>query len=151
MPSSRAGEGRGDLIDPPRRGLALAASGLAVLTLAASSSLAPVPMLVLDQPPAFPLGPTEPGGYQRHSWSIRNAGPTPVKLRTHFTSGHCGFSLWLGEDRILAPGSSTIVSLSCPTPTRAAASYSAHADVRTSDPARPVVRFRLYGRSGPTS
>lgn len=136
---------------PFRRGLSLAASCLAVLTVAASLSLVPVPMLVLDQPSAFPLGLTEPGEYQRHSWSIRNTGPTPLKLRTHFTSGRCGFSLWLGEDRVLAPGSSTSVTLSCPTPTRAAASYSAHADVRTSDPARPVVRFRLYGRSGPAS
>jgi hypothetical protein len=97
-----------------------------------------------------PFGTTPPGDSQRHSWVIQNRGTNPLKLRTHFTSGHCGFSLWLGEDHVISAGGLFTVSLTCPTPDRGSIPYSAYADVFTDDPQSPKVRFRVFGITSPS-
>jgi hypothetical protein len=94
---------------------------------------------------SFSLGRTPPGDYQRHSWEVRNGGSIPLKLRTRFTSGHCGFSLWLGVDHIVPAGGLLTVSLTCPTSEEGNVPYSAYADVFTDDPESPWVRFRVFG------
>lgn len=99
---------------------------------------------------SFSLGSTTIGDYQRHSWVIRNAGTLPLKLRTRFTSGRCGFSLWLGENYSVPAGGLLTVSLTCPTPHQADTPYSAYADVLTDDPEFPKVRFRVFGITGPS-
>lgn len=96
------------------------------------------------------LGTTAPGGHVRHSWLIRNDARRPLKLRTRFTSGRCGFSLWIGEDYAIPPGDSLRVSLTMPTPSQLATAYSGLADVKTDDPEAPSLRFRVFGRTGAT-
>jgi hypothetical protein len=97
---------------------------------------------------SFSLGTTPIGDFQRHTWQIQNGGSIPLKLRTRFTSGHCGFSLWLGQDYFVPAGESLTVSLTCPTPHQAEAAYSAHVDVLTDDPEHPRVRLRVFGVTG---
>jgi hypothetical protein len=97
----------------------------------------------------FSLGTTPRGDYLRHSWVIRNGGPNPLKLRTHFTSGHCGFSLWLGRDYFLPAGEQLTVSLTCPTPDQGDVAFSSYVDVHTDDPSSPKVRFRVFGVTAP--
>jgi hypothetical protein len=106
--------------------------------------------LIVVEGLAFSLGTVPRGGYQRHSWVIRNAGPLPLKLRTKFTSGRCGFSLWLGEDHIVPAGGLFTVSLTCPIPSSAGRTFSAHADVSTDLSNRPRLRFRVCGITDPT-
>ncbi len=93
------------------------------------------------------LGTTAQGEYARHSWLIRNDARRPLKLRTHFTSGRCGFSLWLGEDYTIPPGNSLRVSLTTPTPSQHATAYAGIVDVKTDDPEAPSLRFRVFGRT----
>ena len=97
---------------------------------------------------SFSLGTTPIGDYQSHTWRIGNGGSIPLKLRTRFTSGHCGFSLWLGKDYFVPAGGWLTVSLTCPTPHQAEVAYSAYADVLTDDPELPRVRFRVFGVTG---
>ncbi len=100
---------------------------------------------------AFPCGTTPPGVFGRHSWTLRNVGPTPLKLRTRFTSGHSGFNLWQGVEHVLPSGEQITVSLTWPTPQNKATPYSEHAEVWTNDPDRPRIRFRVVGLTGTDS
>ncbi len=118
-------------------------------------ALVALAMVWSAQPPAlgsmtvdgrsFSLGTTPIGEYQHHSWVIRNEGSKPLKLRTRFTKGRCGFSLWLGADHFVPAGGSLTVSLTCPTPGRGSISYSGYADVLSNDPENPRIRFRVFG------
>ena len=125
--------------------------GLAVvgLAMAWSRSNPARPMVVVAGGPAFPCGTTPRGTFGRHSWTLRNAGPAPLKLRTRFTSGHCGFNLWQGEEHVIPSGEEITVSLTWPTPENEATPYSDHAEVWTNDPSTPRVRFRIVGMTGP--
>jgi hypothetical protein len=105
------------------------------------------PMVVIDRPLTCLLEPDRPGTANRHSWIIRNESSTPLKLRTHFTSGRCGFSLWLGQDQIIAPGGTFVVSLAWTTPSRFNQPFSNHAEVWTNDPERPKLQFKVVGKT----
>jgi hypothetical protein len=88
-----------------------------------------------------------PESYGRQTWTIRNDAQSPLKLRTHFTSGRCGFSLWLGQEKIIAPGEKFVVSLTWVLPPQNARAFSNHAEVWTNDPDRPKIRFKVVGRT----
>jgi hypothetical protein len=115
------------------------------LTVAWSNANPGRPMLVVEEDRTFLCGRTLPGTYGRHSWVIRNAGSVPLKLRTRFTSGRCGFSLWLGGNYTIPPEGRLTVSLTWPTPLVGAMTYSSHAEVWTNDPMSPKVRFKVVG------
>ncbi len=105
-------------------------------------------MLVIVDGPSFLLPPSELGVFERHSWTIRNDGPYPLTLRTHFTSGRSGFSLWLGREQTIPPGGSVQVDLTWQTPSLASTSFSRHAEVWTNDPEQAKVRFKVVGKTG---
>ncbi len=106
------------------------------------------PMAVVAGGLAFSCGTTPRDTFGRHSWTLRNEALTPLKLRTRFTSGHCGFSLWQGEEHVIAPGRQVTVWLAWRTPENADSPYSGHAEVWTNDPGRPRIRFRIVGITG---
>ena len=122
--------------------------GLVAVAVNWSSNQKVRPSILLEGK-TFDLGTTPPGKFQRHSWEVRNRGSFPLKFRTHFTSGRCGFSLWLGVDQVIPPGGLIEVSLSCPTSSQGNRPYSAHAEVATNDPESPLIRFRVFGMTGP--
>lgn len=103
--------------------------------------------MVVREGRSFGCGSTHPGAFQRHSWAIRNEGSAPLHLRTRFTSGRCGFSLWLGEDYQVEAGQSLDVWICSPSPGRAAAPYFAAVEILTNDPDCPRLRLRLVGLS----
>jgi hypothetical protein len=121
--------------------------GIVALAFGWCQSFPTRPMIVFDSPLTFFIEPDRPETANRHSWSIRNESSTPLKLRTHFTSGRCGFSLWLGQDQIVPPGGTFVVSLAWNTPTRYNRSFAFHAEVWTNDPDRPKLRFKVVGKT----
>jgi hypothetical protein len=106
------------------------------------------PILELVGDSAFDGGSMPRGTFGRHSWVIRNVGVVPLRLRTRFTSGHSGFSLWLGEDHVVPPGHRITVHLTWPIPSPASQPFASYATIATNDPTRPEVRLRVVGRSG---
>ena len=153
MPEARAGGGLEFVNQAVRKGLIQVSSIVVGLIAVAASSafsiLYPVrPLLVVVESLAFSCGTTPRGGYQRHSWTMKNGGSVSLNLRTRFTSGRCGFSLWQGQDHEIPPGESITVSLTCPTPHHPGSPYSGHAEVSTNDSESPRVRFRIFGISG---
>jgi hypothetical protein len=105
-------------------------------------------MMVIDDGPSFPLGRSQTGVSERQIWTIRNDGPNVLKLRTHFTSGRCGFRLWLGQNDFVKPGEPIVVALSRPTPLHDSQAFAAHAEVWTNDPDQPRVKLRVVGKTG---
>ena len=101
--------------------------------------------------PAFDGGTFPRGTYGRHSWEVANAGAEPIRLRTLFTSGRSGFSLWQGRDHAIPPGRRITVHLSFPVPAAASLPFESYATLRTSDPTRPEFRLRVVGTSGPAA
>jgi len=125
--------------------------GLAPVGLALAWALAypTAPMLVVGSPTAFDCGTVPRGTYRRQGWEVRNAARAPLRLRTWFTSGRSGFSLWQGQEHVIPPGRSLVVHLTWATPTEPGVPFSRYATLRTNDPDRPEVRLRVVGISGP--
>jgi len=107
------------------------------------------PMLELVENPTFRCGTMPEGTYGRHPWVIRNIGAVPLRLRTRFTSGHSGFSLWQGEEHVVEPGVRITVYLTWASSSRASVPFSSYAILRTNDPERPEFRLMVVGTSGP--
>ena len=105
-------------------------------------------ILELAESPTFLRGTAATGLVGRHSWVIRNVGTTPLRLRTRFTSGRSGFSLWQGQDHRIGPGDQVTTSLTWFAPARPSVPFSAHVILRTDDPERPELRLRVVGISG---
>ena len=90
--------------------------------------------LAVEGDPSHHAEPIAIGGYGRHSWTLRNDGPTPITLRTYFTSGRCGFSLWRGVNHVLPPGSRRVVSITYPTPHFASVPFESYVDSTPTTP-----------------
>jgi hypothetical protein len=123
----------------------LAAVGLALVW---NQNHPAVPMLELAESPTFQCGSTPFGTYGRHPWVIRNGGSEPLRIRTRFTSGRSGFSLWQGEEHVIEPGVQITVHLTWVTPTRVSVPFSSYATLWTNDPQRAEFRLRVVGTSG---
>jgi hypothetical protein len=125
--------------------------GLAIVVVAIAWSTAnPArPMLELAEVPTFQCGSISPGHAGRHSWLIRNAGATALVLRTRFTSGRSGYSLWQGQDHLIEPGGQVTTYLTWFTPGRPSMPFSACVILRTNDPEKPELCLRVVGISGP--
>lgn len=129
----------------PRVLFLLPGLAVVVVALAWAESHPARPMLDLIGAQVFRCGPIEPGTFGRHAWVIRNAGTAPLRLRTWFTSGRTGFSLWQGREHALEPGSRITVHLTWRTPGRESEPYASYAILRTDDPERPEIRLSVVG------
>jgi len=131
------------------RPLAAVAVGLLPVALAFSWAEAypPRPMLVIVEAPTHRCGPAPRGSFGRHPWEIRNEGARPLHLRTYFTSGRTGFSLWQGMTHVIEPGRSTLVHLTYAVPSDRARAFDALVILKTDDPERREVRLRVVGIS----
>ena len=109
----------------------------------ASMELVGSPTFVVRVPPGEAFG--------RHSWEVHNAGAATLRLRTRFTSGRCGFSLWQGREHAIGPGERLTVHLAWPIPSLASRPFASYATIATSDPARPEFRLKVVGISGPAA
>ncbi len=105
------------------------------------------PILVVEGDRVFPCGSPTPGSFGRHPWVIRNRGNVPVRLRTRFTSGRTGFSLWQGTEHLVEPGRQITVHLTWVTPGRESTPFAGFAILRTSDPTLPEFRLAVVGRT----
>jgi hypothetical protein len=125
--------------------------GLAVVVVAMAWSMAhPArPMLELAESPTFQCETNSPGHASRHSWLIRNSGPTALVLRTRFTSGRSGYSLWQGQDHLIEPGGQVTTFLTWFTPGLPSVPFITYVTLRTNDPETPELRLRVVGVSGP--
>lgn len=138
---------------PPERGpiprpLAVLGGVLAVAAAMTWSRTHPTrAMIVVVEGPTYLCGDVPAGLAGRHSWVLRNVGTDALRLRTRFTSGRSGFSLWQGEDHLIGPGEQIPASLTWFAPTRPSTSFSAHAILRTNDPEKPELRLRVVGVS----
>jgi hypothetical protein len=108
------------------------------------------PMMAIHPSLTSSVGTISQDTTGHHSWTVRNDSESPLALRTHFTSGRCGFSLWLGQERILTPGESFVVSLTWTTPNQGSRTYSNQAEVWTNDPAQPKIVFKVVGKTSKT-
>jgi hypothetical protein len=108
------------------------------------------PILELVGESAFDGGPMPRGTFGRHSWVIRNVGIEPLRLRTRFTSGRSGFSLWQGEDHSIPPGRRITVHLTWTIPSPGSQPFANYATLGTNDPTRPEFRLRVVGTSEPS-
>ena len=124
--------------------------GLAAVSLAMAWSKAyPArPILELAESPTFLCGAATAGLAGRHPWVIRNVGTTPLVLRTRFTGGRSGFSLWQGQDHLIRPGEQVTTFLTWFTPGRPSVPFSTRVILRTNDPETPELRLRVVGVSG---
>jgi hypothetical protein len=137
---------------PIRRASPILAGLIAVaVALGWSESHPARPILELVGNSAFDRGAMPKGTFGRHSWTLRNVGIERLQLRTRFTSGRSGFSLWLGEDHVIEPGCRITVHLTWAIPTAASQPFANYATLRTNDPTRPEFRLRVVGTSDPAS
>ncbi len=105
--------------------------------------------LAIDAPLTYRCGPVARGSFGRHPWVIRNEGARRVKLRTYFTSGRSGFSLWQGVDHFIEPDQSIVVHLTWAAPSDRARAFESYVILKTDDPERTEVRLRVVGTSMP--
>ena len=126
--------------------IGLAAVGFALVWTATESTGS---TLELGERSTFTCGTMAFGSYGRHAWTIRNGGVIPLRIRTRFTSGRSGFSLWQGEEHVVEPGLQITVHLTWISPSRQAVPFSSYATLWTNDPERPEIRLRVVGTSGP--
>ncbi len=141
-----------DRIHPPpprwlRAPLILVGLGAVALALAWSEAHPARPMVGVGER-TFRCATAPPGSYGRHPWVIENLGAVPLRIRTRFTSGRTGFSLWQGQEHAIEPGDRIIVHLTWVTPRREGAPFTSFATLRTNDPTRPEFRLAVVGRSG---
>ena len=117
-----------------------------VAGLVAWSAANPVrPGIIVQGGPTYVASPTQIDHLSRHTWTVRNTSRVPIKLRTRFTSGRCGFSLWIGREVILPPDGEMQMSLTWPSPIVPAIPYTAFATILTSDPNLPKLRLKVVG------
>ena len=107
-------------------------------------------MFELSERATFPCGVMPGGTYGRHAWTIRNAGSTPLRIRTRYTEGRTGFSLWQGVEHRVEAGDSITVHLTWLTPEHPDLSFASYITLWTNDPLCFQIHLRVVGQSGAT-
>lgn len=132
-----------------RGAAALVGLGIVALAFGWAEAYPSRAMLVVAEPLTYRCGTVLPGSFGRHPWEIRNVGARAVRIRTYFTGGRTGFSLWQRMTHVVEPGGSLPVHLTYAVPGGRPRAFEALVILRTDDPEHAEVRFRVVGTSGP--
>ena len=120
------------------------------LTLAGCFSRRPAtPVPVLPPGPSavtpeadFDFGSVEQGAFVTHTFRIANQGQQDLEIES--VQGSCGCTAALASRRTVASGEDTAIEVTLDTHKMAGA-HARAVNVRTNDPARPIVSFILHG------
>ncbi|WP_435006921.1 hypothetical protein P12x_004362 [Tundrisphaera lichenicola] len=97
--------------------------------------------------PTFQCGTMPRGSFGRHRWEFHNLGTTSIRLRTRFTSGRSGFSLWQGISHRIEPGGRIDLFLTWPVPGPPGQPFANYVLLRTDVFSEPEIRLRVVGSS----